>query len=104
MSEVWKHKACSGWLFIAPGGQTRALEHGDSDGFHRGDYGKNQGELGHGRGLLSGGLGTVRYGAQGGVAVDGQSGVGWSNSRGRRGGRRQDLAMQAKRRRQVAQC
>ena len=98
------NRCALGRVFIAVGCHGRALERGDSDGFHRGDRGKNQGGLGHGRGLLAGGLGTARYGAQSGMAIDGRGGVGAVNSRGRRGGHRRDLAMQATRRRQVAQC
>ena len=83
-----------GQVFIGPGCHGRALERGDSDGFHRGDHGKNQGALSTVLGLISARFGTDAYGGQGGVVVDGQSGVGLSNSKRRRGGRRRDLAMQ----------
>ena len=95
VSEGRKHGACSGCLFIGPGGHMRALEHDALDGFYRGGSGKNQRGLRHGLGLIKRGFGTDWYGAQSGVVTDGYGGVVVSNLRAMAIGRRRDLAGRA---------
>ena len=102
VSEGRKHGARSRCAFIGLGGQTRALEHGDVDGFYRGGSGKNQRGLRHGLGLIKRGFGTDWYGGQSRVSTDGYGGVAVSNLRATASGRRRDRAGRARRWGQLA--